>query len=280
MSITVTPSGQACGAEVRGVDLTQPLSEEQITEIKQAWSEHHVLVFPDQDLSDDDLESFTRYFGNLDDDPFFRPIEGRRYIAAIHRYANETTPIFAESWHADWSFKEQPPIGTCLMGVKIPPEGGDTLFANQHLAYKNMPDELKAKIDDLIAIHSAKLAYSPEGLYGNPDPDARSGMKPIISDEAYKTQSHPLVMTHPENGQKAIYGCIGYTLGIEGMSQEDAAELLMELHQWQTSEGNVYRHKWQENMLIMWDNRSVLHAATGGFEGHERLLHRTTIWPQ
>ena len=214
MSITVMPSGQACGAEIRGVDLSRPVSASDVEQIKRAWAEHHVLSFPSQQMSDDDLERFTSYFGKLADDPFFRPIQGRQYIAAIARYAHEKTPIFAESWHADWSFKEFPPIGTCLMGITIPPRGGDTLFANQHLAYENMPGELKEKIDGLSAIHSAVMAYSSDGLYGKPDPNVRSAMQPVISDEARKTQTHPLVMTHPDNCQKAIYGCIGYTIGI------------------------------------------------------------------
>ena len=279
MSIEVIPSGQACGAQVRGIDLRKPLSKDEITEITQAWAEHHVLAFPDQQITDDDLETFTQYFGKLNDDPFFRPIQGRRYIAAIARHAEEKTAIFAEGWHSDWSFKEKPPIGTCLKGIIIPPHGGDTLFANQHLAYSNLPAELKEKIEHLTAIHSAVRAYSPDGLYGKPDPTANSAMQPIISDEARATQPHPLVITHPANGRKAIYGCFGYTLGIAGMEQKEAEALLIELHAWQTSEANVYRHQWRENMLIMWDNRSVLHRATGGFEGHERLLHRTTIWP-
>lgn len=279
MSITVTPSGQACGAEVRGVDLSQPLTAEEIAEIKTAWAEHHVLSFPDQHI-DDDLERVTGYFGKLDDEPFFQPIEGRRYICAIARHADETTPIFAESFHADWSFKEQPPIGTCLRSITVPPQGGDTLFANQHLAYQTLPDEMKAKIDGLTAIHSAVKAYSPDGLYGKPDPDKKSAMNPIISDEARKTQPHPLVQTHPINGQKTIYGCAGYTIGIEGMDPAEAEALLLELHPLQTREECVYRHKWQPNMFVMWDNRSVLHAATGGFEGHDRRLHRTTIWPE
>lgn len=279
MSITVISSGQACGAQVRGLDLSQPLAGAEIAEINRAWAEHHILSFPDQDLSDDDLERFAQYFGTLGDDPFFRPIEGRRYIAAIARYADETSPIFAESWHSDWSFKAHPPIGTCLMGITIPPQGGDTLFANQHLAYERMPESLQQRAEKLQAVHSAVLAYSPDGLYGKPDPEVKSGMQPIISDEARKTQSHPLVITHPDNGRKAIYGCMGYTIGIEGMDEVAAEELLRELHAWQTKEECVYRHQWQPNMLIMWDNRSVLHAATGGFEGFDRLLHRTTIWP-
>ena len=279
MRIAIIPSGQACGATITGVDLSEPLSSDDISQIKQAWADHHVLSFPNQTMDDDDLERFSQYFGRLDDEPFFRPIEGRRYIAAICRYADEKTPIFAESWHADWSFKEPPPIGTCLLGITIPPHGGDTLFANQHMAYNNIPDDLKQEIEGLTAIHSAVLAYSPDGLYGKPDPKVKSGMNPIISDEARKTQTHPLVQTHPVNGQKALYGCMGYTIGIEGMEQNKAVALLQKLHVWQTKQECIYRHKWQPDMLVMWDNRSVLHAATGGFDGYDRLLHRTTIWP-
>lgn len=279
MTIEIKPSGQACGAEVFGVDLTKGLSGKEVRQLSQAWSEYHVLSFPDQAMSDDDLERFTQYFGRLDADPFFRPIDGRRYVAAIARYADEKTPIFAEAWHADWSFKATPPIGTCLLGLTIPPQGGDTLFANQHLAYESIPDSLKEKIEGLTAIHSATLAYSPEGLYGNPDPNIKTAMRPIISERAHETQTHPLVLTHPSNQRKAVYGCIGYTIGIEGMPQNQAEALLMELHQWQTREQNMYRHQWRKNTLVMWDNRSVLHCATGGYEGYERLLHRTTIWP-
>jgi taurine dioxygenase len=280
MAIKITPSGQPCGAEVHGLDLGKPLSTEEIIQIKAAWAEHHVLAFPDQTMNDDDLERFTEYFGRLADDPFFRPIEGRRYVASIARYADETAPVFAESWHADWSFKEHPPVGTCLLGITIPPHRGDTLFANQHLAYQNMPKSLKQTIEGLRAVHSAVKAYSPDGLYGKPDPAVKTAMQPIISDEARKTQLHPLVMVHPDNGKQAIYGCAGYTIGIDGMDESEAEALLLELHQWQTREEVVYRHKWHPNMLIMWDNRSVLHAATGGYDGYDRLLHRTTIWPE
>lgn len=280
MTIEITPSGQSCGAEVRGLNLSKPLSAEEILIIKAAWAGHHVLAFPDQTMNDDDLERFTEYFGRLADDPFFRPIEGRRFVASIERYADEKSPIFAESWHSDWSFKENPPIGTCLLGITIPPNGGDTLFANQHLAYQNMPASLKRETDGLWAVHSAVKAYSPDGLYGKKNPEVKTAMQPIISDEARKSQLHPLVMVHPDNGTKAIYGCAGYTIGIDGMGESEAEALLLKLHQWQTREEVVYRHKWQPNMLIMWDNRSVLHAATGGFDGYDRLLHRTTIWPE
>ena len=114
MTLKIAPTGEACGAVVRGVDLTQPLAKETVDEIRSAWLDHLVLVFPDQEMSDEDLERFTLYFGPFGDDPFIAPIDGHEHIIAVQRAADETAPIFAESWHTDWSFQEKPPAGTCL----------------------------------------------------------------------------------------------------------------------------------------------------------------------
>ena len=275
-TITVTPSGQACGASVTGLDLGAPLSVQQVAEIRAAWLEHHVLAFPDQILSDDDQEAFTVAFGGFGDDPFIAPIPGRKHVIAVKRLANETSPIFAEAWHSDWSFQARPPAGTCLYGITIPPVGGDTLFANQHAALEAMPKDLRARLEGRMAIHSAKKAYAPEGSYGEGDM-ARRSMDIRPSREAESTQLHPLIRAHPETGRLGLFSCLGYIIGIDGMSDEEALPLLLELYHWQGREQFHYRHQWQKNMLLMWDNRSVLHAATGGYDGHDRLLHRTTI---
>ena len=276
MAIEVTPTGQACGARVTGVDLTNPLSDDEVAAIRAAWLDHHVLVFPDQPVSDDDLERFTLYFGPFGHDPFFEAIDGREHIAAIHRLPDEQAPLFAESWHADWTFQAFPPDGTCLASKVVPPSGGDTLYANQVAALAAMPATLRAKIDGKIAVHSARTAYAPDGMYGEADGDDRS-MRIVVSDEAYDTQTHPLIRVHPESGVEVIYSTFGYIVGIEGMPDDEAAGLLIELYKWQTRDEFVYRHVWEPNMVTMWDNRCVLHRATGGFEGFERLLHRTTI---
>jgi taurine dioxygenase len=277
MPIIIKPSEQACGAEITGLDLSQPLTSETIAEIRAAWLEHHVLVFPEQILTNDDLERFTYSFGAVAEDPFIQPIAGREHIIAVQRRADETTSIFADVWHTDWSFQQNPPIGTCLYGITIPPIGGNTDFANQKLAYASMPAELKAKLAGKIAIHSATGGYSPDGLYSDADAEADRSMKIVVSDDARETQNHPLVQAHPESGKEGVYGCLGYIVGIDGLDQTDTFNLLMELHEWQTKAEFVYSHPWQENMLVMWDNRSVLHKANGGYEGYDRLLHRTTI---
>ncbi len=276
MPIILIPSGQACAATVTGIDLSRPLSADGIAEIRAHWLEHHVLVFPDQQMSDDDLERFTLALGGFGDDPFIAPIPGRTHIIAVERRADETSPLFAENWHSDWSFQAVPPAGTCLYGLIIPPIGGDTLFANQHMALDHMPDALRLRLEGKIAIHSAKRAYAPDGVYGDKDIAKRS-MDIRPSPVAELIQSHPVIRPHPETGRDGLFSCFGYIIGIEGMEDAEAVPLLLELYGWQSRPEFQYRHRWQKNMLIMWDNRSVLHAATGGYDGHARLLHRTTI---
>ena len=271
----VEPSGQACGAVVTGVDLAAPLAPQDVAAIRAAWLQHHVLAFPDQHLSDDDLERFTMAMGGFGEDPFIAPIPGRTHVIAIKREADETSTIFADNFHSDWSFLASPPAATLLYGDIIPPVGGDTLFANQHRALDARPAELRARIEGLTAIHSAQKAYAPEGFYGAGDKGRSMTIRP--SEAARATQQHPFIRHHPETGREGLFGCLGYIIGFEGMSEEEALPLLVELYHWQGQEQFQYRHRWQKNMLVMWDNRSVLHAATGGYQGHARLLHRTTI---
>ncbi|WP_164157247.1 TauD/TfdA dioxygenase family protein [Sandarakinorhabdus rubra] len=271
----VEPTGQACGAVVTGIDLTRPLAAADMAAIRAAWLEHHVLVFPDQRLTDDDLEAFTLAMGGFGEDPFIAPIPGRQHIIAVKRDADETAPLFAENWHSDWSFQARPPAGTCLYGITIPPVGGDTLFANQHRALDEMPPELRTRIEGRQAIHSAQKAYAPDGFYGAGDKGRSMDIRP--SETARATQLHPFIRKHPETGREGLFSCLGYIIGFEGMADEEALPLLVELYHWQGQERFQYRHRWQPDMLVMWDNRSVLHAATGGYQGHARLLHRTTI---
>ena len=279
MTLTITPSGQSCGARITGVDLTRPLTTDAVAEIRAAWLDHHVLAFPGQKMGADDLERFTGYFGGFGDDPFIRPIPGHDHIIAVKRKADETAPLFAENWHSDWSFQERPPAGTCLFGITIPPVGGNTEFSNQHAALDAMPDSLRRRVEGLQAIHSARGPYAPSGVYGNKEAESESGrsMEIVASEEAFATQLHPFVRKHPETGREGLFGCAGYIIGFDGMDDADALPLLHELIEWQGREAFRYSHAWEPDMLVLWDNRSVLHRATGGYDGHDRLLHRTTI---
>ncbi len=275
--VEIEPTDGPLGARVEGVDLASPLSPTEVGQIRGAWLDHHVLAFPNQSLADDDLVRFARYFGPPGNDPFIDPIDGRTDVIAVHRTAEETAPVFAEAWHADWSFQQRPPQGTCLYGLVIPPEGGDTLFANQHLAWEQMPQGLAERVRGVRAVHSARASYGVDGVYGENDSENERAMSIRYSSEAHATHSHPWVCEHPETGRAGLYGCAGYICGIEGLDPDAARELIIDVYRHQTSADFVYRHRWEPNMLVMWDNRSVLHMATGGYDGHERLLHRCTV---
>ena len=271
----VEPSGEACGATVSGIDLAGELEPHIVAEIRAVWLEHRVLAFRDQTMDDDALERFTLAMGGFGEDPFFAPIPGRAHIAAIRREADETTPLFAENWHSDWSFLPRPPAATCLLAIDIPPEGGDTLFADQHAAWEALPDHRKRELEGLTAVHSARYAYAPQGTYGEKDEGRSMDIRP--SKSAMATHRHPLIATHPETGRRGFFSTLGYIIGIDGMPEIEAIPLLRELYEWQTRDEFVHRRRWEPGMLVIWDNRAVLHRATGGYEGYRRELHRTTI---
>ena len=277
MGLHVKNTEASFGAFVTGVDLTRELSSDLLAELRSLWLKHKVLVFPEQQMNNKDLERFSLYFGEFGEDPFLGNIDGHQNIAAIQRNADETTPIFAENLHSDWSCLDVPPAGTCLFGITIPPMGGNTLFADQVAAYENLPDNLRDKADSLVAIHSAEKGYAPDGKFGASDQAKGRSMKIITNDSARRQTEHPFVRTHHETGQKALFSSAAYIQGFVGFDRQESQELLNMFYEYQSAKQVLYSHKWSADMLVIWDNRSLLHAATGGYDGYDRLLHRTTI---
>lgn len=275
MSIDITSQEAPCGALVRGIDLSRELEPAQIAEIRAAWLRHQVIAFPDQALAITDIERFASCFGPDGEDPYIASIPGHPRVVQVRREADEKTPLFAESWHSDWSFLPQPPAGTVLYGNVIPPVGGDTLFSDQYAAWDALPVAMKTLLEGRNGIHSARRGYSRQGVYGERD-EGRS-MAIRYGDSAMKTQLHPLGRQHPETGRIALFASPGYTIGIEGLPDDEASQVLLELYAHQSQPAFVYRHRWSAGMLVMWDNRCLIHAATGGYEGHPRLLHRITV---
>ena len=170
-----------------------------------------------------------------------------------------------------------PPIGTCLYSLVVPPKGGNTGFANQQMALAQMPDELRARLEGKKALHSAAAAYGPQGTYGEQDQGNDRSMKILYSEQANKSEPHPIIAKHPESGVETVFGTVGYIHTIVGLEAEESQQLIRDLYAWQTREEFQYTHQWQPNMLVMWDNRSLLHRAYGGYDGHARELHRLTI---
>jgi taurine dioxygenase len=275
MALEVTVQEAPCGALVRGIDLTRPITPEQSRPLRAAWLAHQVLAFPDQAMTVEHLERFAATIGPFGPDPYFESIPGHPHVAQVKREADETTTIFADNWHSDWSFLARPPAGTLLYGNVIPPVGGDTLFANQYDAWSALPAALKSQVQHRLGVHSARRGYSRQGRYGEGDRGRSMAIR--YDDSALATQTHPIARRHPETGRVALFVSPGYTIGIDGLPADEASALLAELFAHQGQERFVYRHRWQSGMLVLWDNRCLVHAATGGYQGHRRLLHRITV---
>jgi len=263
------------GAEVRGLDLAAPLADDVVEALEEAFARHGVLWFPDQPLTHDQLEAFTLRFGAFGWDPYVAPLADRPHILEVRRDPDETSSPFGGAWHSDWSFQETPPKATILHAKVVPPVGGDTLYADGVAAWEALSPSFQRMIEPLRAVHSARGPYGAEGFYANEK--GRTGMTILPSPEADKTWSHPMVRTQPRSGAKALFINPIYTIGVEGFTEEKSSALLGHLYRHMVQERFVYRHRWAPNMLTMWDNRRLMHNATGGYDGHLRLMHRTTV---
>ena len=274
-TISVQPEPTGFGAEITGLDLSRPMPPETLAEVKAAWARHGVVAFPDQPLSLDALEAFTLQMGAFGDDPYVKPMAGRPNVLELRREPDETASNFGAGWHSDWSFQDTPPAATILRSEVIPPVGGDTLFCDATRAYEALSPNMQAMLAPLQAVHSAVRPYGPQGSYAR-ETAART-LQIISSKAAEASRTHPLVRTHPVTGRKALFISPVYTIGIEGLTEPEANAILGLLFKHMVQDAFVYRHHWRADMVLMWDNRCTAHLAEGGYDGHLRLMHRTTV---
>jgi alpha-ketoglutarate-dependent taurine dioxygenase len=261
------PISAAGGAEITGVDLSQPLGVEALAQIRTALLAHQFLVFPGQTLSREQQYRFTAQFGEVEAHGGGRP--GKRQDVA-HVTANldgEGNPSdrFAKGanyrWHTDKPYYAVPPALTTLHAVELPPSGGDTEFANMRLAYEALPGDMKRRIDRLRVVFQWEAGRRP-GYYANDLP-------PV---------DHPLVRTHPETGAKALY--LGnHAMRIAGLPEAEGAALLDELLRHATQPRFTYAHRWRQGDLVVWDNRCLLHRAVANYEmnRYRRIMHRNVV---
>ena len=274
MRVSENLSKNGIGVEVSDFSLAD-LTRENISFLRSKWVEYGLIVFPKLPLSHDEFKDFALSFGDFGDDPFISSLPDYPNIAEIKRSANEKATPFGGTWHSDWSFMKKPPSATLLHSKIIPPVGGNTLFANTEKSFAALPEKMKTKLRNLKVIHSAKIPYADDGFYAL-EKEERS-MKILPSKEAKATFSHPMVKIHPETNKECLFINPVYTINIEGLSEDESQQLLWELYEHMIQDKFVYEHVWNEDMLIMWDNRTVMHQATGGYDGYDRLLHRITL---
>jgi taurine dioxygenase len=261
------------GAEVVGVDLTEPVDDALRDRLNRAFVEHSVLVFRDQHLSPHQLLSAVQLFGEvfpqhntrfaLPECPQIHYISNQDFFPDGKRY------IPGEGYHTDHSNAAEPPKATVLHAVQLPDHGGDTQFVNMHRAYETLPAATKVRIGDLRAVHVYQSRHSERKLMGLSDAARQKVPDAVI---------HPLVRTHPESGRKSIYLNPIRTEGIVGMEEREALTLLDELLAHATQPQCEYRHRWRQGDLVMWDNRCLLHKANGDYDmGQVRYLYRIML---
>ena len=277
MSLDITPLSRALGAEIRGLDLGEPLSASTVAEIEDAWHEHVVLVFRGQDLDEDTQLRFAGQFGRLGErarPPERRP-EGADYNSAIMLVSNvreNGVPIGSlrdgEMWfHHDMSYTEEPYKGTMLYGIEIPRVGGNTLFANMYKAYDSLSEATRNRIRGMRALH----------IY---DFTLRERVELAGDISRYKHQIQPIAITHPVTGRKALYVNPLITARVEDTPTDEGDALLDELFEFTKRPELIYEHAWRPGDLVMWDNWCSCHARTDFPESERRMLRRCTILGQ
>jgi taurine dioxygenase len=273
MDYTITPLSTHTGAEVRGIDLARPVDEPDQSRLNRAFVDHSVLVFRDQHLAPSQLVAAVGIFGELfpQHDPRFAlpdcPLI--HYISNQNFYPDGKRYIPGEGYHTDHSNAPCPPKATVLQAVRLPDKGGDTQYVDMHLAYDELPQEIRRRVAGLKAVHVYQSRHSARMLMDLGEEGRKRVPDAVI---------HPIVRTHPESGRKAIYINPIRIEGIVGMPEAEALALLADLLEHSTRPEYQYRHKWRPGDLVMWDNRSLLHKANGDYDmNQERYLHRVML---
>jgi taurine dioxygenase len=286
--VTVRPTGAALGADIEGVDLGQELSPATVDAIKQAWSDHLVLRFRGQRLDDDQLMRFSALFGELDRAPVIAAArvklpgedryvasaeEGHRYISIISNIVENGVAIgalgaYEAIWHTDMSYNPEPPIGSALYALEVPPAGGDTGFANMYAAYDILPEDLRRRIESRLCRHDSSRNSAGE---------LRRGCSEVTDPRTAPGADHPIIRSHPVTLRKALFLGRRRNAYIQGLDLDDSERLLDALWVYATRPELTWYQQWRVGDLVLWDNRCVMHRRDEFDPNTRRLMHRSQI---
>lgn len=276
-SFEVRPLSGNVGAEIVGLDLSRSLNDSDFARVHKAHLDHHLVVFRDQRITPQQQIDFSRRFGVLQIHVLKQfLLANHPEILIVSNIVEDGQPIglgdAGKFWHSDLSYKELPSLGSMLYTQELPSEGGDTLFADMHKAWETLPEHLRKAVEGRKAVHSYTARYR--------DGHNAENWRPTLTPEQLAQVvevAHPVVRTHPENGRKALFVSENFTTHIVGVPEDESRQILAEVYAHSTRPENVYRHQWQDNDMVFWDNRSLIHLATGCPAHLRRRLHRTTI---
>jgi taurine dioxygenase len=266
--IEVHPIAGAVGAEIQGVDLARPLAEEAVAEIRRTFLEHLVVFFARQSLTPRQLLAFAQRFGEPMEYPQLKGLPECPLITPVVKLEHERAN-FGGVWHSDTSYLARPPMASMLYAVEIPPCGGDTLFANQYLAYEALSEGTRRMLARLTGVNSSTKA---EVTRSREDRLREAGVE-----HKALTGMHPAVRTHPETGRKALYVNAGHTTHFQGWTKEESGPLLEYLFRHQVKPEFTCRFRWEPGSLAFWDNRCAQHNPVNDYHGYKRVMHRVTL---
>jgi taurine dioxygenase len=274
-ALEARPLSGALGAEIPGVDLSKPLETAVFDEVRAALLRHGAVFFRDQRLTREAQLDFARRFGEPEVHPIANGMAEHPELIRVLKPAGEAA-FFGTSWHSDNSFFEKPSALTILYGERVPPVGGDTLFASMERAYAALSEPMRAFLGPLVAVHSASRAYDPRTT-GEAKYRGETAITYTFSEAIYEEVEHPVVRTHPETGRRSLYVNPMFTQRIVGLAPHESDALLAMLHAHATRPEFTCRFRWESGSVAVWDNRCVQHYAIDDYRDFERVMYRVTI---
>lgn len=268
--MNISPIKPTIGASVSGVDLNHLTDDDKAT-LKNALLTHQVLFFKAQNLTSQSQVALASLFGKLHIHPVFPTVPDVPQVIVLD--SHQTDLKDNELWHTDVTFSKTPPMGCVLRAVKIPPTGGDTLWASLSSAFDTLDDDTKAFLRGKTATHDIRLSF-PKERFGQSQADDEK-LKKAIADNP--PLSHPVVRTHPETGKECLFVSEGFTSHIDGLSERESRELLDKLFAHSTQDAFTIRHQWQAGDVVIWDNRATQHKALFDYGDAHRIMHRATV---
>ena len=269
-SITIKRVGVFVGAQISGIDLTKQLDEDTVTKIGQAHAEFGLLIFPNQKISSDDLKSFARNYGELTVHPFSSSAEDAPELIVYDQKEGNPPPP-TDIWHTDETFRECPPMGTVLCSKIIPDVGGDTAFISMSAVYEGLSDKMQNFLSGLEAVHDFKPFKT---LF----PETHEGIERLRKfEDMYPPSVHPIVTVHPVTGKKVLFVNPQFTIKIKGMEEDESNTILNLLFRKTCIHEYQYRHTWEQDMVLFWDNRCAQHSALHDYYPKRRKMERVTI---
>ena len=260
----------ALGAEIHGVDLSQNLGDNVIAAIRQALLDNLVIFFRDQTLEPKQFLALAKRFGTPIEYPFVKGLPDLPEVIEVKKLEHETKN-FGGVWHSDTTYLEEPPMGSLLLAREVPPYGGDTIFANQYMAYETLSDGLKRTLLGLRGVSDSLKADASQTREDRIATDGRAEAK------ARYVAEHPVVRTHPETGRKALYVNVAHTTHFQGMTEAESKPLLQYLFKHQVRPEFTCQFRWAPGSLAFWDNRAAQHNAINDYAGHRRVMQRITL---